>query len=461
MGNKTINWPLEQPIVFLKNFLNKGHSRSANAKKNILTSFLIKGCNITISLVLVPLTIHYVKPTQYGIWLTLSSIIGWFGFFDIGLGNGLRNKFAEALAKGEHEAARIYVSTTYAILTIIISAALLIFFCINPFLNWSKILNSPPDMAHELSILAMIIFVFFSIQFVLQLITTVLTADQQPSKAALFNFFGSLFSLTVIFILTKTTTGNLIYLGLSLGLTPVLVLSASSLWFYSHKYKKYAPSVKYVDFKFARSLMGLGVKFFILQIAVIVLYESSNIIISQLFGPAQVTPYNIAYKYFGVIPMVFGIIMTPFWSAFTEAWTKKDFDWIKNTMKKLNLISILLIIVTMFMLAFSNFVFKLWVGKDVTVPISISIVLAAYFIINARQMIYIYFLNGIGKIKLQLYSGIIGMIVNIPMAIFFGKKFGVAGVVLSTVILNGINMIWTVIQYNKIINNKATGIWNQ
>src|SRR5258708_8697919 len=76
MGNKTINWPLEQPIVFLKNFLNKGHSRSANAKKNILTSFLIKGCNITISLVLVPLTIHYVKPTQYGIWLTLSSIIG-------------------------------------------------------------------------------------------------------------------------------------------------------------------------------------------------------------------------------------------------------------------------------------------------------------------------------------------------------------------------------------------------
>ena len=456
MINKAI-----EPISFIKGLLNKGHSRSINAKKNILASFLIKGGNIAISLILVPITIHYIKPTQYGIWMTLSSIIGWFGFFDIGLGNGLRNKFAEALAKGEHEMARIYVSTTYAILTIIIAIALVLFFCINPFLNWSKILNTPADMAGELSTLAMIVFVFFSVRFVLQLITTILMADQQPAKSSLFNFYGNVFSLLIIFILTKTTTGNLIYLGLGLGCTPVLVLTASTLWFYAHRYKRYAPSFRYVQFKHARHLMGLGVKFFILQIAVIVLYETSNIIIAQLFGPAEVTPYNIAYKYFGVIPMIFGIIMTPFWSAFTEAWVTKDFVWIKSTMKKLDLLSLGLTVVTLLMLAFSHYIFRIWVGRDVNVPLSISVVLAAYFIINARNMIYIYFLNGIGKVKLQLYSGVIGMIVNIPLAIFFGKQLGVAGVILSTVILNGINMIWTVIQYNKIINNTATGIWNQ
>jgi O-antigen/teichoic acid export membrane protein len=452
---------LTAPFSVIKNLINKGHSRSINAKKNILMSFLIKGCNIAIGLMLVPLTIHYVNPIQYGIWLTLSSIIGWFGFFDIGLGNGLRNKFAEALAKDEHQKARIYVSTTYAILIFIIAFALVLFLCINPFLNWSRILNAPATMARELSLLAMVVFVSFSIQFVLQLISTILIADQKPAKASLFNFFGSLFSLTVIFILTRTTTGNLFYLGLGLAFTPVLVLSASSIWFYSHQYKKYAPSFKYVNLKYARDLMTLGVKFFILQVAVIVLYETSNIIISQLFGPAQVTPYNIAYKYFGIISMVFGIVMTPFWSAFTEAWVKKDFVWIKSIMHKLNMLSGFLIIVILLMLAVSNFAFKLWVGKMVTVPISISIVLAAYFIIYVRNAIYIYFLNGIGKIKLQLYSGVIGMIINIPMAIFLGKRLGVAGVILSCTILNGINMVWTVIQYNKIINNRATGIWNQ
>lgn len=460
MGSKLINGAIE-PLTFFKNFLNKGHSRSIKAKKNIAASFLIRGCSIITSLMLVPTTIHYVKPTQYGIWLTLSSIIGWFSFFDIGLGNGLRNKFAEAVAKGETEKARIYVSTTYAILTCIIAVALLVFFCINPFLNWSKILNTPADMAHELSILAMIIFSFFAMQFVLQLISTVLQGAQQPAKAALFGFLGNLFSLIVIFTLTKTTSGNLIYLGLTIGFAPVFVLGISSLWFYNRSFRQYAPSIKYVDFKYARNLVGLGAKFFILQVAGIAVYETSNLIISQLFGPAEVTPYNIAYKYFGIIAMIFGITMTPFWSAFTEAWVKKDFGWIKTTMRKLNMLWAGLLVVTLFMLAFSGFFFKLWVGKDVVVPIGVSIVLAAYFMINARNMIYMYFLNGIGKIKLQLYFSTLGMILNVPLAIYLGRKIGVHGVILSTLILNSISLIWTVMQYNKIINNKATGIWNQ
>ena len=70
-------------IPLFSNFvdnLTKGHERSIKAKKNILFAIFIKGISIAISLVLVPLTMHYVNPTQYGIWLTLSSIIGWFGF---------------------------------------------------------------------------------------------------------------------------------------------------------------------------------------------------------------------------------------------------------------------------------------------------------------------------------------------------------------------------------------------
>ena len=81
--------------------LDKGHERTVKAKKNIVASFVIKGLNIAIGLILVPLTINYLNPTKYGIWITLSSVIGWFSFFDIGLGNGLRNRFAEAIAVGD------------------------------------------------------------------------------------------------------------------------------------------------------------------------------------------------------------------------------------------------------------------------------------------------------------------------------------------------------------------------
>lgn len=447
-------------VTYVTNFFTKGHERTIKAKKNITAAFIIKGGSIIISLFLVPITIHYVSPSQYGIWITLSSIIGWFGFFDIGFGNGLRNKFAESVAKGEHELARIYISTTYAILSIIIVIVLLLFLLINPFLNWSKILNTSPNMSGELSTLALIVFVFFCLQFILQLITTVLTANQQPAKASLFNFFGSLLSALIILILTKTTAGNLIYLGIVYSSTPIIILTSSSIWFYSNKYKKYAPSFKYINFGYAKDLMTLGIKFFFLQIAGIVLYQTSNIIIAQLFGSAEVTPYNIAYKYFSVIPMVMGIIMTPYWSAYTEAWIKKDINWIKNSLKRLKFLWILLTIITLIMLFFSNFIYKLWVGKEIIVPFSISFALALYVIMNAWTGIFSLFLNGSGKIKMQLYASMFGMILNIPLAIYLGKKFGIAGVILSGVILCSINMIIEPIQTNKLINNKAKGIWN-
>ena len=53
-----------------------------------------------------PLTIDFVNPTQYGIWLTLSSLLAWFSFFDIGLSLGFRNRFAQAKANGVDERQR-------------------------------------------------------------------------------------------------------------------------------------------------------------------------------------------------------------------------------------------------------------------------------------------------------------------------------------------------------------------
>ena len=441
--------------------ITNGHERSVKAKKNILASFLIKGLGIAISLVLVPLTINYINPSRYGIWLTLSSIIGWFSFFDIGFGNGLRNKFAEAQAKGEHELARIYVSTTYAILSIIIGAVLILFLCVNPFINWARILNTTQDMAGELSILVIIVFVFFCLRFVFQLLNTVLNANQEPAKASFFDLLGSLLSLLIIFILTKTTAGNLILLGTVFSLTPVLVLVASSFWFYRHDYKKFAPSVKFVKFSYARNLMSLGIKFFIIQIAALVLFNTNNIIVTQLFGPAEVTTFNVSFKLFSIITMVFSIIAGPLWSAFTDAYAKEEFDWIKSTLAKMRKVWGLLIISTFILLAFSPWVYKMWVGDSVAVPFALSAAMSSYVIVYIWQTIHVFFLNGIGKIRLQLYLVIFSGLINIPLAIFLGKKMGLVGITLTSTMLFIFMGILFSIQTKKILDKTAVNIWNK
>jgi O-antigen/teichoic acid export membrane protein len=434
-------------------FFTQGHQRTLLAKRNIAASFFIKGCSVAVNLALVPLTINYINPTRYGIWLTLSSIIAWFSFFDIGFGNGLRNKFAEALALGQRELARIYVSTTYAILSVVITIVLLIFILINPFLNWSHILNTSTEMAGELSILALVIFVFFCIQFVLQLITTIITANQKPAMASLFNLLGGIISLT--------TQGNLLYLGIALGSSPALVLLVSSFWLYNGEYKEYSPSLKLVKFKFAKPLMGLGLKFFIIQGSAVFIYETTNIIITQILGPQSVTVYNIAYRYFSIAAMLCGIIASPLWSAYTEAYIKEDFIWMKNIIKKVNQFWLGMVLFITLLLVSSKYMYVLWIGHSVDVSWKISVLMALNMIAVVRFSLFIIIINGIGKIQLQLIINVLLSCVFIPISVFLCKCYGIVGVIIANFIVNMIFAIIAPIQTKRILNKTATGIWHK
>jgi len=452
-------------LKYIRDLLSfkKGHERTVKAKKNIVASFFIKGLSIIIGFLLVPMTLNYLDPTKYGIWLTLSSIIGWFVFFDVGLGNGLRNKLTEAFAIKDYKLAKTYISTVYLSIILIIGVVYTIFFTINPFLNWAALLNTTTDMAKELGWVALIVFTFFSLGFVLKLIGVIFIADQLPAYNNIFNPIASLISFISIYIITKISYGSLLYISIVYSVAPVIVLIIASFYFFNGKYKSIKPSLKSVDFKYFKPLAGLGIKFFVLQISVLIIFSTDNMIIAQVLGPAEVTPYNIAFQYFGIPMMAFSILLSPFWSAYTEAITVKDFRWIRSSINKLIRISLLIVVGVIIMIAASKYFYSIWVGDKVHIPFILSAFMGFYVIMRTQSMVFGNFINGVGKIKLQMYYTIFAMAINIPLSIYFARNLGLgsAGVILGTCISLVPSFVLLPIQYYKIINNKAIGIWNK
>lgn len=216
-----------------------------------------------ISLQVVPLTIDYINPTKYGIWLTLSSIIAWLSYFDLGFAHGFRNRFAEAKAKGDIRLAKEYVSTTYAVLFLLFSVILLITLMVNKYLNWSSILNIDAVYNEELHIVFGLLACFFCINIVASVFTTMLTADQKPALASLIQTGGQVLAFVCIYILTKNTTGSLSALALAFsGIPCLLLLVVSILMFYGKRYKIVAPSLHYIRFSLTKKILGLGGQFF-------------------------------------------------------------------------------------------------------------------------------------------------------------------------------------------------------
>lgn len=446
----------------------QGHQRTVRAKKNAIASLFIKGGSVLVGFMLVPITLNYLDQTRYGIWVTITSFLTWFTFFEIGLGSGLKNKLAEAVAKNNFELARTYVSTTYAILSIVIGIVSLVFFAASNFIDWTKVFNTDDaSLGPELTRLAYIVFGFFFLRFVIKLIGDVLLAHQRSGLSNLFGPLGNFISLPIIYLLTKYTEGSLIYIGLTFSLVPVLVLAVASFYLYTHEYKHIAPSTRYVKFAYAKELLNIGVKFFIIQASALVIFQSANFIIIQFFGPEEVTSFDVAFKYFSIINMVFTIIVLPYWPAFTEAWAKEEYNWIRRTIRNLLKLWGGFVAMAIVMFLLSDVVFHYWIGpekmKVVSISTTLKVLLIFYFLIFTFGGIFSMFINGVGKVTLQTISLLIGALLFVPCTYFFIRylDWGIESVVVGSIIANFYSLIIAPLQYYKIINNKAQGIWNK
>jgi O-antigen/teichoic acid export membrane protein len=397
---------------------------------------VIKSVSVVINLALVPLTINYLSPTKYGVWLTISSMLGWISFFDIGLGHGLRNKLAEALAKGETDKAKSYVSTAYFSISLLCCLLFAIFVVLNQFINWNSILHVPKEIDENLKAIALILFSMFSIQFILQLINSILLSDQQPARVSLYNMLSNLFVLLAITLLIKFTKESLFHIAFVFSIIPVVVLAIVNIYYFRNNFKHFSPSLKKIDFHVLKDVLGLGVKFFVIQISVLIFFQTSNFLICRYFSPELVTPYNIAFRYFGIITMVFSIITAPYWSAYTEAYVKQDFEWISNSLKQLFRMWLVLVFVAILMLVFSNYAYHLWVGDKIQIDFKISLFMMLYTIIISFGNIYIMVLNGIGKIRIQMMVNVIGMLLFIPLSYYLAVvlKTGIVGIIIATII---------------------------
>jgi len=452
-------------------FFNKGHKRTLLVKKNVTASFAIKGITIFISLILVPLTIGYVNVERNGIWLTMYQVIFWLNLFDIGLGNGMKNKLAEAKAMGEMDSARKYISSTYAIMTVICVFVFILFCIVNPFLNWNWVfekLNISPVYNKEVFSLIWILIASFCFTFVFNLIKSVVTADQKPAIGSFIDMLGQLLTLIGIFILSKTVKPSLASLGMITGFAPVIVLVVSNIVLFNTKYKIWRPAFKSINLKLAKSMMNLGFKFFIPGFAFLMVTQTLQILIQWKTSPVEVTNYNTAFRLFSLAINVMGIIVLPYWSSFTDAYTKKDFAWMQKSFSELRKFFLVSLVFQLSILIFSPLIYYVWVNywmkesyNMLTISFLLSFSVCLYTSATCWLNICIYPINGIGKVKLQMYSSIAEMFLIIPIALWMGHNWKAIGIVLAPVIVYIPRMIWAPVQLNKLIKNRATGIWNK
>ena len=440
--------------LFNKHFAT-GPERTVKVKKNIVLLTIYKGLSIVISLLLVPMTLNYVDSGTYGVWLTLSSIVGWISFFDIGLNNGLKNRLTEALAQNDPELGRTYVSTTYAMLTLIFVPLMIIIVLAAPYINWASLMKI--DNAENAGLVAAIciIVTYFCLNFILSTINVIIYAHQSPSEVSLRTLIQQVFSLIVIYVLTVTTQGSLVNLCIGLCISPLAVVALFNITLFRGKYYGIRPSLRYVDFHKLPDLLKLGVKFFIIQVAGIIQFQIVNFLIIRNYGAEDVTNYNIAFKYFNVLYMVWGILITPVWAAVTDAAARHEYSWIRNMQNKYLKLLGVMFLAGVVMLAVSSFVYDIWVGDKVNITFMLSFWVFIYNVVLMYGSIYVHILNGLGELNIQTIACCISPFVFLGSTwLLIQSGVGVYAILIGSIIANFNGYILAPLQCRSVLKNR-------
>ena len=446
----------------IKNRFSTLDKRSAIVIKNSMATALMKVAILLCSLIMVPITLNYLNAENYGIWMAMTSILYWFAFFDVGLGNGMRNYLSEAISRQDYIKARSYFSTAIFLLAIIAVLIGILSLIIIFQLDLNHIFNTHIMSNKSLAYIMVVAISFSLIQFVAKNVGMVYIAMQRYAINDFIVFIGQLISTIIVYIITKTTESHLIYIVIAITSIPALVFILASIPLLK-QHPQLKPSIKSIDFASAKKIIGKGLGFFIIQItSCLVIFGSANILISHYCGPEQVTVYNISYKLFNILIIIYTIIISPLWNAYTDASVKNDYAWIRKIFKKSIYLWAASLLLGLLMLLISGWFFKKWVGNSIDIPLGVSISILIYVCMFNFNNCVTYLINGLNKIKIQIITSILGTIIYLIAVCFFIKgTYGIYGISISMCVIYTLMSLVHLYQCNLLAKNKAHGIWNE
>lgn len=409
-------------------------ARTRNYLFQIKSSVVYKAVAMVASFLVVPPMLQHLGAEIFGVWSTLLAVMSWVVFFDFGIGNGLKNKVAEALATGDRKEAAAYIATGYGLIGLVAIGLWLLSMAATLVLPWQRVFNSVAVDESTLRTTAQISVTFLLLNFWLGMVSSLLGAVQKSGVVALGQMFSSCLTLLMVLLVVRYTEASMTYFALTFGLSLALSNAGLIFWFF----RRYgdlclAPTIQILH---VSPLLSFGVQFFVIQIAVLVIFTTDKILIAQWVGPEYVTQYDLVFKIFSVVIFAHGVVSNPLWSAYTDAYKRQDFIWIRKMIRNQHLVFISTTIALVVLASMVQWIVTLWVGPGVEVLGSLIVTLCIYSIVSVWNGMYAMITNGIGEIRVQMYTSMIAMVLNVPLAwvllnIF---DFGVNAVVLSNVI---------------------------
>lgn len=393
--------------------------------RNVFSNWAGTGLLMLSGFVLAPFLVRHLGETNYGLWIVVGALTGYFGLLDLGVRNSVGRYVAFHLAKSDYDGLNAILSTALAILCV--PAVLTVLATLIVSLVFFNFFTVPADEVAGTRLALLLVGVTLALTFPLSVFEAILWGYQR------FDLQNAIQIPTVLLQtgLTLWLIGRgdgLVALGLINLLVTVLnrgVTAAVGLRL--DRALKLSPG--HVRREAARRLFGYGCWSFLLCLSRMITAQLGSLLIGSWLAVQLVTPYSIATRLIGyasgLLIMTTGVL-TPVATTFHAQRKQPEQQRLFLDGGKY-CTAFSLFVLAAFLFLGKPFI-GLWMGPELAYASSLLVILAVGEVLPMSQWITTMMLLGKDRHRVLAYFYLADNAVAVLIALAVIKDYGLMGV---------------------------------
>jgi len=400
----------------------------------ILTGSFVKTADTVVhggvAFLMLPFIVHTLGPRIFGFWAMVSTFIGYYGFFDLGLSIAVSRYISRAIGQSDDREMNDIVNTALVLFSIIGAAVLLLSVGIAAFCP--LFMENPVEIALFRKVL-LIAGLSMSLDFPLRVFSGIMTSHFRYDIIYLLSILRVITANLLIYVLLKNGHGiltltavtalaklaeNLIRMSITRRMFPRIRIDLHR--FHGHK---------------TRSLFSYSWKAFVAQLADTARFKVDSFVIAGFLSLNLVTVYNVAQRILEYTNDLLQSSINVMVPVFSQYEGRNDYANIRAKFMTISKISLALALFIGASTAFYGKAFiARWMGPEFGQSYAILLILFVPIAIETAQNPSIQLMYGLSKHHYYMLLNIGEGVANLVLSITLVHWIGIYGVALGTAI---------------------------
>lgn len=221
-----------------------------------------------------------------------------------------------------------------------------------------------------------------------------------------------------------------------MSLVTYVVAHSIQAWVVFRRMPRLVPRLREFRWGIYGEVLFLGGQFLVLEVTYLLIFATDRFVALRYLGPEVAAEYDVMLRFIALITTGYSMVIGPMWGLAGAHWAKRDLAGL-DLIRRIALLVMLPFGIGAIVLALAlNWIIHRWVDPTITISGVALVLLVLYGLVVIWSSANASLLNGIGRVREQVWCAAIACVINLPLAITFCQLDGLGsgGILLASVV---------------------------